>query len=138
MKKIIITIITVVLTASCIDHNDLVLKYGELYTADIEAAEALYHRVDSLIDCNYGREEKLSFKEENERRIENIKELETRFDYAQFRFNYFTTKGLKRLVDVSLEDWNQYIYVGKYHTYRITRKPSKKGIDFIDTRDIID
>lgn len=138
MKKLVIIITAIVSLVACTDHNDLVLKYGELYNADVERATAFYHRVDSLIDCNYGREEKLDFEDEYEQKIENIAQFEANLDYAQFRFSYYTTKGLKRLVDESIKDWNYYVYVGKYHTYRIESRPAKKGYVILSTRNIID
>ena len=140
MKKFVTIVFAISLAVvSCTNHNDLVLKYGKLYEADIEWAKKHYERVDSLIDCSYGREVELDFNEKSEKKLDNIKHLQANYDYAEFRFKYYTTKGFKEIVDKCIKDWNYYPYTGKYHTYAIERKPSKKGIYMcISTNSIID
>ena len=126
MKTVIVFCLSCVLCcACCMSHNDLVLKYGKLYTRDIELAQTFYERKDSLINVSNSTR-----KEKEERRRENLKVLTTNLDLAEFRFNYYTTKGLKEIVDKSINDWNCYVYVGKFHTCKIYEKPTKKGLMF--------
>lgn len=122
---------------ACQSTDDKIIKYGEMYNKDIEFANQFYDRVDSLITVSYGGDE-WPIDKKHEARLENLRKLEAAYDYAQFRFNYYTTKGYKKIVDRMFENWNYCQFTGKYHTYQVYRKPSKKGIVHGAFIDIVD
>ena len=127
MRKFITIAITAVLMMSCASHDDLVLKYGEVFYQDIRYNNQYHARVDSLNQLRY-EEGKITLEEKEKKDFENFVQFLANRDYAEFRFAYFTTKGIKRIVDRRIEDWNHFEYKGEFFTYDITRKPRKKGI----------
>ena len=140
MKKIFIAILfALVSLVSCVSQNDLDIMYGEAYMADVEYAEKYYERVDSLINCSYGHYD-WDFDTKWEKKVENLNQLRANFDYAQFRFNYYTNKPFKKFVDECFKNLGCYLYKGEYHTYRIDRKPPVKKYRYvcITTDSIVD
>ena len=137
MKKFIIAIVFALMSlTACTDHDEIVAKYSELYERDIEYYIKSYNRVDSLNTARAERDN-WDYTEKLEALNKNSEQFHSNCDYAQFRFNYYTRDGYRKVVDEFIKDFGFYPLEGEYHTYSIKRKPSKNGIAWLWTGDII-